>query len=156
MTDAELIELFNVNEKIERAFSDYVNVEGFKNFISIEQEVESGPRIVIQNLVTGPVDGYETILGGDLEQAGVNCELLLSAIVDRQDELPDFKLINETVAKIRVLMLRHKLRAMVTPAEYTLAVEGFSFIGVGHTVNDKDEDVITLQFSYPLYLNLSV
>ena len=156
MSDAELMDLFNVNEKIERLFADYLFIDGLKNFISIEQEVEEGPRLIIQNLITGPADNYETIVGGDLEQMGLNCELLVSVILDRQDSMPDFKRINEYMARVRVALMRHKLRSLPVPAEYILAVEGWNFSGVGHTVNEKDEDVITLQFNYPLFLNTQV
>jgi hypothetical protein len=156
MTDAELMDLFNVNEKIERLFADYLFIDGLKNFISIEQEVEEGPRLIIQNLIAGPAENYETVVGGDLEQMGLNCELLVSVILDRQDSMPDFKRINEYMARVRVALMRHKLRSLPVPSEYILAVEGWTFSGVGHTVNEKDEDVITLQFNYPLFLNAQV
>jgi hypothetical protein len=152
MTDQELEEVFNINERFEELFSNHVQIEGFQNFTSIKQDDETGPRIIFQNIITGATD-EEAELDGEMEQVGITCDLLVSVILDRQDnDIPDFHRIHNIVSKVRVRFLRSRVKSIVFPCEYFVGASSFVFGGIGHDVNDKNQDIITLKFSYPVYV----
>lgn len=158
-TEEQWQDAFLINEKLERAFSNYLTLEGYTNHISIEQGDNNPPSLLFQNVITGPAP-FAIYVDGQEENLGFACEIYFTARIDRQDQedadYPDLRKINLVIAQLMTKLMRGRVKAGLCPHlsnQYFLPVESFTFKGLDHAIDeDRGHDLITLVYSYNLYV----